>query len=96
VDKKCLVELDEILKHLSYEDLEKIPYDIRKSIEDEKDKSYIWIYDEYKKLSEQNISRKTVAMLSYLNMEYLLDKEQRNLMKKIHDTNEKKMFKSNF
>ena len=90
MDKKCLVELDEILKHLSCEDLEKIPYDIRKSIEEEKDKSYIWIYDEHKKLSEQNISRKTIAMLSYLNMEYLLDNEQKILMKKIHDTNEKR------
>lgn len=87
---KCLVELDEILKYIDKEDLEKIPEDIRNAIAEKKDKEYKWKYDETKELKEQNIHRKTVAMLSYLNMEYLLNDEQKELMKQIHKNNEEK------
>ena len=85
---KCLVELDEILKYLEDNDLKKIPYDIRKAISQRKDKQYKWKYDETKDLSQQKINRKTIAMLSYLNMEYLLDEEQKKLMQRIHKFNE--------
>lgn len=87
---KCLVELDEILKYLDKKELEKIPENIRNAINEKKDKEYKWKYDETKKLKEQNINRKTIAMLSYLNMEYLLNDEQRELMKQIHKNNEEK------
>lgn len=87
---KCLVELDEILKYIDKEDLEKIPEDIRNAIAEKKDKEYKWKYDETKELKDQNIHRKTVAMLSYLNMEYLLNDEQKELMKQIHKNNEEK------
>ena len=91
--EKCLVELDEILKYLKDEDLRKIPYDIRKAINKKKDKQYNWNYDESKELDEQNINRKTIAMLSYLNMEYLLNKEQKLLMEELHRFNEEKVEK---
>lgn len=94
--KKCLVELDEILNYLKDEDLRKIPYDIRKAINEKKDKQYNWNYDESKDLYEQHISRKTIAMLSYLNMEYLLNKEQKLLMQELHRFNEKKVEKEKF
>lgn len=91
--KKCLVELDEILNYLKDEDLRKIPYDIRKAINEKKDKQYNWHYDESKDLYEQNINRKTIAMLSYINIEYLLSKEQKVLMEELHRFNEKKIEK---
>ncbi len=87
--EKCLVELDEILKHLNDEDLNKIPYEIRKAITEKKDKQYIWIYDGSKELNEQNINRKTIALLSYLNMEYLLNEKQKQFMEELHKQNEK-------
>lgn len=90
---KCLVELDEILNYLSADNLEKIPLEIRNSIKERKDKEYIWKYDENKELKEQNLDRKTIAMLSYLNMNYLLNEEQKELMKKIHELNEQKLEK---
>ena len=90
-DKKCLVELDEILKYLDKRDLEKIPDDIRKSINENKDKNYIWKYDESKELKDQNVNRKTIAMLSYLNMEYLLSEEERRVMEDFHKINEEKL-----
>lgn len=52
--EKCLVELDEILKHLEEEDLIKIPYEIRTAISEKKNKQYSWNYDESKTLNQQN------------------------------------------
>ena len=91
--KKCLVEVDKILDHLADNDLQKIPIEIRNSIKEQKDEEYIWYYDESKELNEQNISRDTIAILSYLNMEYLLDEEQKALMEELHKFNEKKKAK---
>lgn len=90
---KCLVQLDEVLNYLSTENLKKIPEEIRNGIKEQKDKEYIWKYDESKSLKEQELARRTVAMLSYLNMEYLLNNEQREYLNKIHRINEQKLEK---
>ena len=87
---KCLVQVDEILNYLNPEELKKIPENVRKTIKDNKDKNYTWKYDVSKKLEEQNLNRKSIAILSYLNMEYLLNDEQRKLMEQIHRVNEQK------
>jgi len=88
---KRLVEVDEILNYLSEDDLLKIPQDVRKAIKENKDKEYIWNYDETKPLKEQEVSRDTIAILSYLNMEYLLNEEKKDFMKQLHNANEKKL-----
>ena len=90
---KCLVQLDEVLNYLSTENLKKIPDEIRNSIKQQKDKEYIWKYDESKALKEQELDRRTVAFLSYLNMEYLLNQEQKEYMETIHKINEQKIEK---
>ena len=90
---KCLVQLDEILNYLSLDNLEKIPFEVRNSIKQQKDKEYIWKYDKRKALKEQELDRKTVALLSYLNMEYLLNPEQKEYMETIHKINEQKIEK---
>ena len=87
--KQCLVELDEVLEQLSNENLNKIPIELRNAIKREKDINYKWKYDKRKLLNQQNLNRKTIAMLSYLNMEYLLIDKQKDAMKKIHDYYEK-------
>lgn len=88
--KKCLVELDEVLEHLVEDELEKIPIEIRKAIKQEKDKQYVWKYDESKTLNEQNLNRKTIILLSYLNMQYLLNDKQKKIMEELHEFNERK------
>lgn len=88
---KSLTEVNEILKYLSKEDYQKIPDDVISIIKENMDETYIWNYDTNKPLKEQNISREAVAVLSYLNMQYLLNQEQRNLMKKLHKLNDKKV-----
>ena len=85
--EKCLVEVDEVLNHLSKEELNKIPEDVLKGIKKHKDKEYMWKYDESKRLEEQRFDRNTIVILSYINMEYLLSKEQKDLMEKIHELN---------
>jgi len=92
---KRLVEVDEILNYLSEEDLLKIPQEIKQAIKEAKDKEYIWKYDENKPLKDQNVSRDTIVILSYLNMEYLLNDEQKQLMGQIHKLNEKNFEQEN-
>ena len=48
----------------------------------------MWKYDESKRLEEQRFDRNTIVILSYINMEYLLSKEQKDLMEKLHELNE--------
>lgn len=85
---KRLVEVDEVLNYLSEEDLQKIPEDIREAIKENKDKEYVWEYDDTKELKDQGLSRDTIIILSYLNMEYLLNEKQKQLMQQIHELNE--------
>ena len=91
--KKCLVELDEILNMLSKEDLDKIPNDIKEAIKEQKDTNYIWNYDSTKSLSNQKLDRQTVAMLAYINMQYLVNSEQKALLEDMHKFNEQKLEK---
>lgn len=88
---KRLVEVDEILNYLSEEDLLKIPEEVRNTIKANKDKEYFWHYDETKPLKDQDVSRDTIAILSYLNMEYLLNEKQKEFMQQLHELNEKKL-----
>ena len=87
--EKRLVEVDEILNHLSYQYKNKIPKDILEVIKQNKDYSYYWTFDNKKKLYQQDIPRDTIAILSYINMEYLLNDEQKKYMQKYHLLNEK-------
>ena len=87
---KVLVEVDQVLQFLSKEDLSKIPEDVKAEIRKNKNRHYNWKYDKTKSLKEQNLSRDAIILLSYLNMEYLLDEEQKELMQQIHEFNDRK------
>ena len=89
-DAECLVEVDSVLYHLNPQELKKIPLDVRDAINEFKSLDYVWVYDESKPLLEQSLRRESIAMLAYLNTEYLLDDEQRKLMDQIHIVNEYK------
>lgn len=88
--KKRLVEVDEILSYLSEEDYDKIPEDIKNFIKENKDSEYEWKYDETKDLKDQDVDRDTIVILSYINSEYLLSAEQKELMEQIYELNEQK------
>lgn len=91
---KRFVEVDEIIKNMSKEEFNKIPKDLISIIRKNKDSNYIWKYDKRKKLLDQNLPKETIAILAYINTEFVLENEQRMLMRKIHYFNEIK--KKNF
>lgn len=88
--KKRFVEVDEIIKYLPNEVFNKIPNDVLCLIRKNRDSTYIWKYDNGKKLEEQNIHKDTVAILSYINTEFILEGKQKILMQNIHYYNEMK------
>lgn len=87
---KRLVEANEILKYFPENQFARIPSEIIQSIKINMDKEYVWNYDETKELMEQNINEDTLAILAYLNMEYILNEKQKNTLKDICKLNEQK------
>ena len=72
---KRLVEVDCILKKLDDEYINKIPQEVWDFITENKDENYVFKYDDNKTLAEQNLSIDTISILTYINMEYLLDEK---------------------
>lgn len=91
---KRLAEVDEIIKYLPDQYRKRIPKELMEMIKQNKDNSYNWTFNNKKKLYQQDIPRDTIAILSYINMEYFLDDEQKEFMKKCHFLNEKSMYTS--
>ena len=85
-----LVEVDEVLKHLSQEYYDKIPTELISIIKNNMDSNYTWDYIETKPLSEQKLPKETIAILSYINMEYLLTSVQKEELENINKKNELK------
>lgn len=88
---KRLVEVSVILKHLNKSDYDKIPKEVIDRIERNKDIEYVWYYDETKDLKDQKVSKDTIAILSYINMKYLLNEEQRKFVEEVFKENQKKI-----
>ena len=76
VDKR-LVEVETILEKLETIYKNKIPKEIWKYIRQNKDNNYEFSYNEEEPLMNQPLNIDTVAILTYINMEYLLDKKQK-------------------
>ena len=89
--KKALVEVKAIIEKLSKEYYQKIPDNIKSYIEENKDNEYIWFYNEEKELQEQNLNEYTLAILAYINTEYLLNDEQKEFMNSLYEKNDKKI-----
>lgn len=87
--EKRLVEVYEVLKYMPKDEVDKIPEDLKGAIRDGRDLSYEWHYDETKKLVEQDLHTDTIAMLSYINMEYILTSEQKKILEQSHILNDK-------
>lgn len=74
---KAFVELKEIMKYFDDEIKNKIPNDLKKSIENVSKNEYQFIYDKQLPLYEQNILPETKALLSILYSDYLCSQEER-------------------
>ncbi len=89
--KQSLVEVEKILEKLNEEEYLKIPNEFKNYILENKDNEYIWEYDSQKPLQEQDISICSLAMLAYINSEYLLNDRQKEYMEKVYEENDNKL-----
>ncbi len=77
---KRLCEVEYILNKLEKSYQGKIPKEIWQFINENKDKTYIYNCDDNKKLIDNNIHIDTIAILTYINIQYLLNEEQKKLI----------------
>lgn len=80
---KRLVEVETILEKLDTNYKNKIPNELWEYIKQNKDKNYSFYYDENNSLINQKLNTDTVALLTYINMEYLLNANQKKDIKQI-------------
>lgn len=88
VDKRAYTEVCEILKHVSKEEINKIPKEIIKFFENNKDEKYNFTYDVSQSLEEQKVLRKTNSIIIYLFKEYFATNVQKDKINNILRQNE--------
>lgn len=77
----ALSEVSTILQHLELKELKKIPMEIIKNIEENKNLEYTYKIDNEKKLNEQEILPETQAILSILYRDYIATEEKRKTIR---------------
>ena len=80
--KKAYVELYEIIKKMSLEEIQKIPKEFVKNLYNEMDKNYKFEFDTEKNILEQNFKLETKALLVELYEKYLASEEEKDFWKK--------------
>ena len=89
--KVSFSELDELLKHISTDDWEKIPDNVLFYIRDNKSKEYVWQYDETKPIEEQNVSPESFFLLTYIMYKYVYTDEERKQVASLISENTKRL-----
>ena len=83
-------EINEILKYLPEEYINKIPSKLRDFFEKVEDKEYIANIDPYKTLDKQDLKPKTQTLLTILYREYWCNDEEKAKLDKVLIENDKK------
>lgn len=83
-------EINEILKYLPEEYINKIPTKLRDFFKKVEDKEYITNIDPYKTLDQQDLKLKTQTLLTILYREYWCNEEEKAELDKILIENDKK------
>lgn len=86
-----LTETYEIITNMGNEYINKIPKEIWKIIRENRNKEYNFSYDPSKKLAKQNVRKATINLLSYINLNYWCNNEERKELKEIYKRNEQKL-----
>lgn len=81
--RKAHVEVLEILKYISKEDLKKIPNEYIQYCIEDKDSNYRFEYDVNKEFEEQNIMKLTKILISNLYIKYWATDERKKEIKNI-------------
>lgn len=75
--KDRLSELDVLLNYIDSEDWLKIPDDIIFYIKENKNEEYNWEYDETKSLENQNLSKDTFSLLTFIMYKYIASEDEK-------------------
>ncbi|MBQ7264548.1 MAG: hypothetical protein IJS61_00445 [Firmicutes bacterium] len=87
---QAYTEVLEVLKHTRKEDYDKIPKEILKVFEENRDKTYDFHIDVEKELEEQNLLKETYAIIGFLYRDYWATPEERIIYDEKLKRNEKK------
>ena len=87
---EAAAEINEILKYLPEEYINKIPSKLRDFFEKVEDKDYITNIDPYKTLDKQDLKPKTQTLLTILYREYWCNDEEKAELDRILIENDKK------
>lgn len=88
VNRRAYTEVLEILKHISQEELNKIPTEIIKFMEDNRDNTYNFTYDVSQSLGEQKVLRETNSIIIYIFKKYFATDVQKEKINNILMKNE--------
>lgn len=82
-----LSELYVLLNYIEPEDWIKIPDEVIFYIKENKNNEYVWEYDETKELEEQNLSKDTFSLLTFIMYRYIATDEERKAIELLLDEN---------
>ena len=80
--KKAYVELYEIIKKMSKQEIQKIPKEYIVNLKNEMDKTYIFEFDDKKNILNQNFKVETKALLVELYERFLAPDDEKEFWKK--------------
>lgn len=91
VTRQAYSEVTEIINLLDEDDRKKIPLNLRKYFENERDKKYYKKINLSLSMKEQGLKRETIAIIAMLNLNYICRdiSEKEKLQKKYNDNEEK-------
>lgn len=87
--KRAFSEVDAFLSTLGKSYINKIPKDILDVIKSEKDESYKVKIDPDISIESQDFSREAISIILWLNLEFFCNDEQKELLEKIYNNNQK-------
>lgn len=75
-----LVEVECVLNKMNEQNIKKIPQEFWEFLNKNKDINYNFKYDDSKCITENNLHIDTISLLTYINMNFLLDDEAKKEM----------------
>lgn len=88
--RQAYSEVNKFLELIGEEMSNKIPVKLRKFFEREMDKNYIPTINTNIPIKEQNLKRKTIAIIASLNLQYWCKEDKKQELIEIYSNNEKK------
>ena len=88
--RQAYSEVNSFLEIIGEDMKNKIPLKLRNFFKREMDKNYIPKFNANISIKEQNLKRKTIAIISGLNLQYWCNEERKQELLKIYSDNERK------